>query len=405
MTPWKTAIAILFAFVITYTAYGQAASNPDSIPSGLYQEVSLSKYRQQLTSFRAEFRSVEMPDCRFFLFGMGNRTKLIYKNGCLIHAITGEIVYQWQINNDAIVPNEYRVEIKTPDGIVILYENEEGVFIREQGKDQLIPGTNSAVTLPGFTGHPYSEILKVLNHEILINVIDSKPLPNFLVYDNPWRRDAAMMAMCLKHTGNLALIKDWVMGLTDPYDRNNAGETEADNLGQTLYLLSFFTDKTHPLVMEILEEAKRYKVEDGHGKYIRGRSDFHEAPVYQTKWLKFGLRSLELKDDYTIPQIQDNYASLFWWDYKDTYMPGTIDAGEDWKHDRYPYIGWAADHFHHKKRNPISSRDYPLIWEIKASQARYQGMKIIDGIYVMQKTAVPHTWHAAEVFLYIVNLI
>jgi hypothetical protein len=26
-------------------------------------------------------------------------------------------------------------------------------------------------------------------------------------------------------------------GLREPYDRNNAGETEADNLGQALYLV------------------------------------------------------------------------------------------------------------------------------------------------------------------------
>jgi hypothetical protein len=43
-----------------------------------------------------------------------------------------------------------------------------------------------------------------------------------------------MMTMCFKATGNLDLIRDWVLGLTEPYDRNNGGETEADNLGQAL---------------------------------------------------------------------------------------------------------------------------------------------------------------------------
>ena len=360
-------------------------------------------YHKQLAEFRNEFRATDMPDCPFFLFGMGNRTKLIYKNGILRNALTGQIMKEWKVSGEIIVPNHYMVKLETTQGEVFLYENVDGIFIREGGDVELIPDSGTPVKLPDFSGHPYSEILKVLNHEILVNIVDSKPVPNFFVYDKPWRRDAAMMAMCLGETGNLELIKDWVMGLNDPYDRNNAGETESDNLGQTLYLLSLFTDKSHPLVGEILNEAAKYEVRDELGLYIKGITDSHETPVYQTKWLKFGLKSLGLADDYNIPMVQDNYASLFWWDYKDSYMPGTTDAGEDWKHDRYPYIGWAADHFHRSRRNPISNRDYPLTWETQASQAHYEGMKMVDDIFVEQKTCVPHTWHTAEVFLYLIE--
>jgi hypothetical protein len=360
-------------------------------------------YQQQLAAFRNEFRATDMPKCRFFLFGMGNRTKLIYKNGILRNALTEEILKEWQVSGEVLLPNNYMLKLETSQGVVIIYENEDGVFISEGGDVELIPGSGTPLTLPDFAGHPYSEILKVLNHEILVNIVDSKPVPNFFVYNKPWRRDAAMMAMCLEETGNLDLIRDWVLGLDDPYDRNNAGETEADNLGQTLYLISLFTDKSHPLVGEILKEVEKYEVRDEYGFYIKGRSDFHETPVYQTKWLKFGLKSLGLEDNYNIPMVQDNYASLFWWDYKDSYMPGTTDAGEDWKHDRYPYIGWAADHFHGRRRNPISNRDYPLTWETQASQAYYEGMKMVDNIFAEQKTSVPHTWHAAEVFLYLIE--
>jgi len=361
-------------------------------------------YQQQLGAFRNEFRATEMPDCAFFLFGMGNRIKLIYKDGSLQNALTGKVIYEWQISSEVIIPNNYMVKLETSEGDVFIYENVNGIFISEGEYVELIQGSGTPVKLPDFAGHPYSEILKVLNHEILVNIVDSKPLPNFFVYHRPWRRDAAMMAMCLEETGNLELIRDWVLGLDDPYDRNNAGETEADNLGQTLYLLSLFTDKSHPLVGETLKEIKKHEVSDEHGLYIKGRSDFHETPVYQTKWLKFGLKSLGLADNYNIPIVQDNYASLFWWDYKDSYMPGTKDVGEEWKHDRYPYIGWAADHFHAMKRNPISNRDYPLSWETQASQARYDGMSIVDSIFFLQKTSVPHTWHAAEVFLYLIEL-
>jgi DUF1680 family protein len=368
------------------------------------ETTSLIKYRQQLNELRREFRSADMPDVKFFLFGMGNRTKLIYKAGKLINSFTGKVAYEWQIKNETIIPNDYRVNIETlTDVSVSIFENEKGVFISERGKEIPIPGTETPVSLPSFEKYRYNEILKVLHHEILINIVDSKPLPNYFVYKNPWRRDGAMMAMCLDKTGNIGLIRNWVLSIEDPYDRNNGGETEADNLGETLYLLSFFTDKNHPLVKQILAEIPKYEVTDSNGTYIKGRSDFHETPVYQTKWLKYGLHALSIEDSYTIPKIQDDYSTLFWWDYKDTYMKGTSDSCEKLKSDFYPYIGWAADHFHGLKRNPLSNRDYPLSWEIRASQANYNGMNIIDEKYVKNANSSPHTWHAAEMFLYLLE--
>ena len=73
-------------------------------------------------------------------------------------------------------------------------------------------------------------------------------------------------------------------------------------------------------------------------------------------------------------------------------------------HDNYPYIGWARDNFHGKKRSPLSNRLYPLTWEQQASQAKYKNLKIIDDIFVNEKISSPHTWHAAEVFLYLINI-
>jgi hypothetical protein len=84
-------------------------------------------------------------------------------------------------------------------------------------------------------------------------------------------------------------------------------------------------------------------------------------------------------------------------------MKGTSDAYDEWGNDFYPYIGWAADHFHGLKRNPVSNRDYPLTWEIQASQADYNGLAIINDKYVTDKTSTPHTWHAAEIFLYLLD--
>jgi len=80
-------------------------------------------------------------------------------------------------------------------------------------------------------------------------------------------------------------------------------------------------------------------------------------------------------------------------------MKGTTDAYDEWKNDFYLYIGWSADNFCGLKRNPVSNRDYPLTWEIQASQANYKGMNIIDIQYEKNNNSSPHTWHAAEMFL------
>ena len=241
--------------------------------------------------------------------------------------------------------------------------------------------------------------MRVLNQEILINIINGFPVPNYFVYNKPLYRDGAMMSMCLLKTGNLNLIKDWIMSLREPYDRNNAGETEADNLGQVLYMVSLVSDKKNPFVQTILNELPKFEISDNSGTYIKGRSDFAEHPVYQTKWLKFGLKALGLKDKYVLPKIKDSYSSLFWMDFKDFYVTGS-DA-ED--HEKYPYLGWATDHFHKNKKSSISNRDYPLTWETEVSQANYNGMNLINNIYSERKTCTPHTWHAAEIFLYLTD--
>ncbi len=208
-----------------------------------------------------------------------------------------------------------------------------------------------------------------------------------------------MMALAFQKTGNIDLVRNWILGLRDPYDRNNAGETEADNLGQALFLISLVSDRSHPAVKAILDEVPKFHVKTPEGLHIRGRSDFAEHPMYQTKWLKYGLRALHLPDPYVIPKAKDGYSALFWMDYTDAHVPGRDSDDRGY----YPYLGWACDHFHRVKKSPIGNRDYPLTWEQRASQADYPALKILDPIYVEQKLAAPHTWHAAEVFLYLIG--
>lgn len=166
-----------------------------------------------------------------------------------------------------------------------------------------------------------------------------------------------------------------------------------------MFLSSLVSDKAHPLVSRVLAEVPKFEHREDGAKFIAGRSDFAEHPAYQTKWLKLGLRELGLPDNYTVPRMPDSYSALFWMAYKETYQRGK-DAND---RQDYPYLGWACDHFHTAKQSPISDRDYPLTWEIRASQANYAGMKVIDPVFVEQKTAAPHTWHAAEIFLYLLD--
>jgi len=362
---------------------------------------SLMQYRADLEAFRREYGGArEMPDIRFFQFGMGSRAKYLFKKGVLTRAPNGPVIRHWDTKESTILPPDYSVTMTTMDGRQIrIVEDEDAVWIEEDGQRSVVPGTQARVCLPSFAGHQHASILRVLHHEILINVIDGLPVPNFYVYKKPWYRDGAMMAMCLKRTGNLAVIRDWILGLREPYDRNNAGETEADNLGQGLYLVSLVSDKKHPLVPTILRELPSFEVKDQQGLYLKGRSDFADHPVYQTKWAKYGLRALGLEDPYTIPAVADSYSSLFWMDFRDQHAAGTKVTD----HGFYPYLGWATDHFLGQKLSPISNRDYPLTWEIQASQADYAGMAIIDPIFVERKTSSPHTWHAAEVFLYLLE--
>lgn len=361
----------------------------------------LAAYRVELHRLRAEFGGArDLPDERFFLFGMGLREKFFYRNGALMCAPSAAPVCRWDVAEEIILPPEYTVVLRTRHGETVrLYEDERGVWIEEADRREALPGTDAMVKLPRFEGYRFPQVLRVLHQELLVNVLTNGPVPNLFVYRKPWYRDGAMMALAFRETGNLNVIRTWILNLRDVFDRNNSGETEADNLGQALFLISLVSGTNHPLVASVLAEMPKFeRVQDG-TKFILGRTDFAEHPVYQTKWLKFGLRALGLPDNYTIPQRKDSYSALFWMDYRDAYVPG--DAAE---RDNYPYLGWACDHFHGTKKSPISNRDYPLTWEANASQADYAAIRALSTEYARRRIAAPHTWHAAEVFLYLLEM-
>jgi hypothetical protein len=217
---------------------------------------------------------MELPDVSFFLFGMGDRRKLLYMDGVLCDALTREVIRKWNTASEDIRASEYMVTLETKQGIkVTIKEDEKGVWLNE-GKKRICL-TQSNLMLPQFKGHKYAQLLRILHQEILVNVIDGKTVPNFFVYHKPWIRDAAMMCTCLERTGNLHLVKNWILGLKESFDRN-AGNIETDNLGQSLYMVSLVSDASHPLVATVLNALPEFTKD----KYVFGLTDFAEHPVY-----------------------------------------------------------------------------------------------------------------------------
>ncbi|ADB36446.1 hypothetical protein [Spirosoma linguale] len=385
--------SLSFLFLLSLCASAQKLVPPVLHPNPAGE---LQTYRENLIALRKEHTSQrELPDLKFFLFGMGNRLKLIYRNGRLLNALTGNIEEQWKVKEELIVPSAYLVHLVLADGqIVQILENETGVWLLQPTKrPRLIPGTRSRLNLPQFADKRFGPVLRVLHQELLINIIHGRPVPNFLVYPKPRYRDAALMGMVLRETTNLAVIQDWIMAIHDPFDRNNQGIAEADNLGEVLFLVSLVSGKTHPVVQMVLDSVARFRREN----YILGQTDSDEHPVYQTKWLKYGLKSLNLPDAYVVPKQYDSYSSLFWWGYTNEHVAGKkFDEGS---RTNRPYLVWAEDHFYQEKRGMLGNLDYPLSWEQKSGNAHYPGMTVLDKDLVKQKLAFPHSWHAAEMFL------
>lgn len=339
---------------------------------------------------------VQLPTDRFFLFGMGGRQKYVYQKGKLFMLPQWQEAASFPVLKEEFFPDRYRVELTLTDqSKVLLAEDEEEFYMELNG--HRTPLARGSLVLPDFEPSPYASALRILLHEVLFNIMDGKPLPNLFVYSKPWYRDGAMMAMVLQETGNLDVIRDWVLSLTECFDRNNAGNREPDNIGQALYLISLVSDAGHPLVKELVACAHDIYI-DG---ILQGEIDHGYHPVYAAKWLKYGLAALHLHNDWVeIPDVEDNYSTLFWMDYRNTHHPAPRREYDE----NYPYLWWAEQHFY---KEPIEPRylqvTYPMTNETNASEARYEGIRRLSAEYAERRNASPHTWHAAEMFLYLID--
>ena len=328
---------------------------------------------------------------------MGNRRKFLFKEGTLFDALTGEILRSWIPVSETISHPDYSIQWQTREGKeYFLHEDEEGVILKVEGTQTFL--TRSPIHLPDFkeSGHP--QLLRSLLHEVLINVVDGKPLTNFLVHTNPSYRDAAIICECLERTGNLHLVREWIASLREPFDYLDAGSREPDNIGQALFLVSLVGDKEHPLVSKALEAVEPFRKTD----YIEGPTDSAQHPVYQTKWLKFGLRCLGLPDPYKIPVAFDPYSSVFWMDFRD--IPNNGPPFSEKTKEALPYLAWAEAHFHGwDPPMPIAPKAYPLSWEVRSGWGGAQGMALVAKDFAEKEIVTPQARHAAEMILYFLD--
>lgn len=340
---------------------------------------------------------VKIPHHPFFLFGMGNRRKFLYKAGTLYDALTGEILRSWNPVHEQIVPHEYAVKWQTRDGrLYSLHEDEVGVFLQVEGTRTSL--TEGPIHLPDFPDNGHGHVLKLLLHEVLVNIVEGKPLTNFLVQSRPTYRDAAVICECLRRTGNLELAKDWILRLNEPFDYAWEGKSEPDNLGEALFLLSLVADKEHPLVKKILEAVPAFLNTD----YIEGQTEGVHHAVYQTKWLKHGLKSLGLPDPYKLPVAFDPHSSVFWMAYRD--VPTNGPAFPEKIKETSPHLAWAEAHFHGwDQPMPLTPKAYPLSWEILGSRENPHGMALISKDFLEKKIVTPQARHAAEMLMYFLD--
>lgn len=395
----KVALCIILTVILTFTFnkinYTLKAKNEMLNYIDATYEKQYDLYLNQLGKLKKEYNvSVAYNNSsKLYLFGMGNRKKLLYTNGILYDLKNKTILYNFYPTGEMIIPNMYTVSLKDKNGNkYIIYENEDGIYLKTNDEDKVSLDNNERINLPDFNNFKYSEILKVLHQEILFNIDNSELKPNILVYDNGWYRDAMMGAMALEKTSNLNLIKPWIDKIDNIYDEQN-GTKEADNLGELLYLISA-TDSNNIIIDEIFSEVERIKNENN-TSYIMGYTDNQILSYYPTAILKFAIEKEDYDISVELPKEYDNYASLVWFYDKNKNIDANIDDIQ------FPYLGWARYHTNKKSNLYICDNLYPLSYEKNAAFADYKKLDENIGFYKENNISPTHVWDAAEKFLFL----
>lgn len=86
-------------------------------------------YDGQLSNLQTQYKRINIQAPRFFLFGMGNREKYLYKDYKLINISNDSVAFMAERPlHDSIMPSEYCVLIETSEGQIEIKEDEEGIW-------------------------------------------------------------------------------------------------------------------------------------------------------------------------------------------------------------------------------------------------------------------------------------
>jgi Sec7-like guanine-nucleotide exchange factor len=152
------------------------------------------------------------------------------------------------------------------------------------------------------------------------------------------------------------------------------------------------------MIVKIVEEAKRI-MENG---LLTGMTDYSHHEIYSTLWLKFALNRLEIDTSFIkIPEKFDSYARMFWMDKSEVERKTPYENKYD---EWYPYLWWAVKHFENEEVDEkYLEIKYPMSWEIRASEAKYEKIAPLSEEYAKNRCGAPHSWHASEMFMYLVD--
>ena len=373
---------------------------------GCAEQQDCNSYSGQLATLQSLYKPFNANAPRFFLFGMGNREKYIYKDYQLIALKNDSVVFQTEgALNDSIMPADYCVVIETAKGTIRIDEDEEGIWITKDEKRYELFGKRCHLILPSFKQFKYGQILRVLHHELLFNINDSRIYPNIFVYREPFFRDAFMAALCLEKTGNTHLIESWLLEEKNVYDMQN-GEAEADNLGEMLYLLSFIPSDSNKTFREaLMTEIDKQTIHKCNLQYIQGHTDGSDNAEYQTHILKFAYKKNKMDDGFTtVPKdVAGDYFDLCWFTQGSNHSRSITrwykDLRFNYKDSPFPYLQWARAHYYNNSNAAFNCQQYPLSWEKRGGSAHFDGMHIISDNAVKERICYPHAWTAAEMFL------
>ena len=362
------------------------------------------------------------------VFGMGLRQKFVVEK---LGRYKGEAVFyeynpstgEKEIVDDNLTVLEYssadyyaKLKDETTGEIFSVYENENGVY-RKTGENVVALDESQHINIPTFEEFEHPDYMKALFGELMVNITKDGFVPNIFYYKNTsWYRDGSLAGLVLEKTNNLSQVEAYIESLDedDVYDKardihsNVPGMREPDNLGQLLYLLSLVDNPNHDLIKAVITEVKRItKVNEETGKkYIEGITDYSVLPVYQTKYLIWGMNKLidslgsEAEsvigdfdiNEYSVEGMDDHYRDLCW--FFNTSTPdkfwgnvGEIDAdlNQIQSKDIFPYLNWARLHYYQVKID-IWNLEYPLSRENHVNSSEF---------------CITHMWSAAEMLLYL----